>query len=64
MLTSGKLEHNKTAKYSLVADLTHWAYTCSKSSTKSKETREGMNQELNKSSSNLNYPEPNKYKIH
>ena len=49
MLTSGKLEHNKTAKYSLVADLTHWTYTCSKSSTKSKETQEGMNQELNKS---------------
>ena len=49
MLTSGKIEHNKTAKYSLVADLTHWAYTCSKSSTKSKETQEGMNQELNKS---------------
>ena len=69
MLTSGKLEHTKTAKYSLAADLTHWTQTCSKSPTKGKETREGMTQEslmmnLNKSLPSLNYPEPNVYKTH
>ena len=63
MLTSGKLEHTKTAKYSLAADLTHWTQTYTKSPTESKETREGMAQEslmmdLNKSLSSLNYPEP------